>query len=244
MLVLAAVAILPGMVQFVRAEAARWNLARCYEAELRGNVDRAEAFVNSALRWNPGDEQARYYRVSMLLREGRAAEVVQDAEQLLADARARHDNAPTPGTRGSLAVALNLSAYVSGLSNVNLDQALERVDEALQLLGGPNDSALLDTRGYVLWRLGRFEEAFKDIDAAVEEHKPEYLASRRLIERRGTYAVDERTLSADLRRRDEGMAALYYHRALVNESLGDTDQAAKDFVRVSNLGFDPEKGVF
>ena len=61
---------------------------------------------------------------------------------------------------------LNALAYGRALAHVELDQALVDIDEALSY--HPHDPDLRDTRGWVLYHLGRFEEALKDAEFSVK----------------------------------------------------------------------------
>lgn len=58
---------------------------------------------------------------------------------------------------GQEATVLNLRAYLRSLANQELDQALLDIDAALSL--EPNEPSLMDTKAWVLYRQGKFEEA-------------------------------------------------------------------------------------
>jgi tetratricopeptide (TPR) repeat protein len=61
---------------------------------------------------------------------------------------------------------LNQLAYYRALARVELEQALQDINQALE--SDENEPALRDTRGWVLYQLGRPEEALKDAQFAVE----------------------------------------------------------------------------
>ncbi|MDX1927391.1 MAG: hypothetical protein SFV81_12795 [Pirellulaceae bacterium] len=61
---------------------------------------------------------------------------------------------------------LNSLAYARALAKVELDQALIDIDEALRY--HPNEPALRDTRAWVYYQLGRYEEALADADFSVK----------------------------------------------------------------------------
>lgn len=111
------------------------------------------------------------------------------------------------------ASAYNNRAYFRALAGVDLDEALDDVQKAIDM-GGPND-AYLDTRGFLLYLLGRSEEALADVDEAI-----------RLAE------------SPDNDRGRETLGELYYHRALVHKKLGNRREAERDFQMAEELGFD------
>ena len=61
---------------------------------------------------------------------------------------------------------LNSYAYARALAKVELDQALVDINEALVYY--PNEPALRDTRAWVYYQLGQYEEAFADADFSVK----------------------------------------------------------------------------
>ena len=61
---------------------------------------------------------------------------------------------------------LNALAYGRALANVELDQALNDINEALSYQ--PDDPDLRDTRAWVYYQLGRYDEAFADADFSVK----------------------------------------------------------------------------
>lgn len=61
---------------------------------------------------------------------------------------------------------LNSLAYARALAKVELDQALVDIDEALRY--HPNEPALRDTRAWVYYQLGRYDEALADADFSVK----------------------------------------------------------------------------
>lgn len=118
----------------------------------------------------------------------------------------------------------NTVAYFSALLDQNLEPALERAERALKASG--NDPAILDTRGYILHRLGRNEEAQADLQRAVEDLEPAASAF----------------LPGDPRARN--FAVIVYHRSLILEALGKSSEAERDRARVRELGFEPEPSLF
>jgi tetratricopeptide (TPR) repeat protein len=66
-----------------------------------------------------------------------------------------------------VAQALNNLCYPKAVANVALRQALDECEEALRRQ--PDVAMVLDSRGTVLLRLGRLEEAIRDFDRALEQ---------------------------------------------------------------------------
>jgi tetratricopeptide (TPR) repeat protein len=118
----------------------------------------------------------------------------------------------------------NELAYFSGLLGENLPEALERAERALRAL--PDDPAILDTRGYILHRLGRNEEANGDLQRAVEALEEAAKALQPGDPRAKNFAV------------------MVYHRSLILEALGKSSEAEQDRKRVRELGFEPDERLF
>ena len=83
-------------------------------------------------------------------------------------------------------IAYNLSCYVRAVYNRNLaEKALPDCNKALELL--PKSPNVLDSRGFVYLRLGRYEEAIADYNAAIalsNEPLPASLYGRGLAEQK------------------------------------------------------------
>lgn len=141
---------------------------------------------------------------------------------------------------------LNHHAYISALAGKDLEDALENVERAIEihqvkrsqeLTPSPLDIvyAFIDTRGYVLYRLGRHDEALVEFNRALELLKNQHAM---LIAK-----LEEQDLSTGVASRDlnriEG--EVVYHRALVHEAKGNADEAKEDFQLAEDLGFEPPK---
>jgi tetratricopeptide (TPR) repeat protein len=135
---------------------------------------------------------------------------------------------------------LNHRAYTRAIANLELEEALVDIQQAIDLVGR-DEAAYLDTRGYIYYLLDRHDEALKDLDRAVQLaalHRKQELqtaAARRYS--RGRVARLEK-------RHNEHEAVMVYHRGLVHEQLGNTEQAEADKRRGLDLGFNPAEGVY
>jgi tetratricopeptide (TPR) repeat protein len=69
---------------------------------------------------------------------------------------ARKDRSPTQN---------NLIAYMRSLANTDLDQALDEINLALK---GEDNESFLDTKAWILYRMGRYDEALTAIDRSIE----------------------------------------------------------------------------
>jgi tetratricopeptide (TPR) repeat protein len=127
---------------------------------------------------------------------------------------------------------LNQRAYIRALANLNkqdLEAGLRDVERAIELSrDNRENAAFIDTRGYLLYRLGRHDEALKDMERAIE-----LMLSAR----------DSAFLPSDFKRFKESMAVMFYHRGVIYEALGRHEEAAVDLLEADRLGYDPDAGV-
>ena len=125
----------------------------------------------------------------------------------------------------------NNVAYHLALLGDNLEEALKRADRAVAQQ--PDEPAVLDTRGYVYFRMGKHEPALADLNRAVDLSEERYkeLASRL-------------TTKLQQRLENETVAVILYHRSLVLEALGKSAEAERDHARIRELGFEPNDSLF
>lgn len=128
---------------------------------------RAEADYTAAIALK--DDVADYYtlRGSALFRQGKA-------EAAMADYATARKKA------GKDAGSLNGLCWEQATNNVALESALSDCDAALQI--EPRTAAILDSRGFVLMRLGRWSDSIADYDKAISirSDTPETLFGRGL----------------------------------------------------------------
>lgn len=254
-------------------EMGRWRLAAAWEQRLDGKLEAAIDSLNSALESDPGHveiylQRAAWYdeignreaalrdynKVSeladndrrMLLgramtyhRMGKPAESIRDLEQLLK--ATRDQNQLGRSSKARIAIAWNTLAYFRALNNSDLDQALLDIEVSLQLIGP--SPALLDTRGYILYRLGEYEAARDDLEEAVKAFSLDLDRARRRLSG-GKGVVDLRVYKLRLQAIQQTFAVLIYHRGLIYEKLGETDRAQADFDQVRDLGFEPGEDLY
>jgi tetratricopeptide (TPR) repeat protein len=137
---------------------------------------------------------------------------------------------------------LNGLAYARALAHVELQEALVEASEALQQAEESAD--ILDTRGYILFLMGRYEEAREDLDLAVRLRTQELQRWNRIFDEQRQQLVDISVLNRidhDYRR---SLAVILYHRYLVNERDAP-EQAVRDLQRIRNeMGFEPGPELF
>lgn len=135
---------------------------------------------------------------------------------------------------------LNHRAYTRAIANMELEEALVDIQQAIDTIG-VDEPAYLDTRGYIYYLLGRYEEALQDMDRAVQLAVQE---RRRLLQIAADRRAGNRQLALVERQLNENEAVMVYHRGLVHEKLGNLEQAHADKTRGLQLGFNPERGVY
>jgi tetratricopeptide (TPR) repeat protein len=113
---------------------------------------KAEADYSQAIALK--DDNSDYYtlRAVTLIKQGKTAAGMAD----FVTAR---------GKAGKDASKLNSVCWEQATNNLVLEQALSDCDAALQI--EPRNAAILDSRGFVLLRLGRFKDSIADYDKAI-----------------------------------------------------------------------------
>jgi tetratricopeptide (TPR) repeat protein len=119
----------------------------------RNHYDTALVWLQRAYEADSTDTRVQFAVASALERTGRFAESALMFSSLL---RREPDNAP----------ALNYLGYMYADSGVHLEESLKMIKHALVL--EPNNGAYLDSYGWVLYRLGRLEEAEIQIRKALD----------------------------------------------------------------------------
>jgi len=123
------------------------------QARAKVDFDRAIAILDAELRRNPGD-------IEILLSRGRAYRASGDLTRGMAD----YDEAIRIDPLNSY--VYNSRCWARALENIELELARRDCDEALRI-SGP-DAAILDSRGLVSLKQGRFADAFADYDMSVQ----------------------------------------------------------------------------
>jgi tetratricopeptide (TPR) repeat protein len=139
--------------------------------------------------------------------------------------------------------ALNGLAYARAVGNLELEEGLTGVDQALELR--PGEANILDTRGFLLYRLGKYDEALKDMEEAVKGVEQGYRMAQAVpptMERIVFYSELSDGQKAAAR---QATAVIRYHRALVYEKLGRHAAAKADRARAKVLiGREPDEKLF
>jgi tetratricopeptide (TPR) repeat protein len=129
-------------------------------------------------------------------------------------------------------VLLNQRAYIRALANAEkkdqeeLAAGLDDVERALSMQ--PDKAAFIDTRGYLLYLLGQYDEALNEMERAIALTEDVY--------RREYHAADSQRLREDL-------AVMYYHLALIQQAKDQKRDAEASFQLAEEYGYNPEAGV-
>ncbi len=127
------------------------------EAQLykeQGQPEKAMAIYNEALAANPGN-------IDLLYARGLLAADIGDIEQAEKDFRAVLKKKPDD------ADTLNALGYTLADNNIRLQEAYEYIRKAYEK--EPDSAAIQDSMGWILYRLGRLEEALKYLRKAAAD---------------------------------------------------------------------------
>jgi tetratricopeptide (TPR) repeat protein len=134
------------------------------------------------------------------------------------------------------AVELNELAYSRSLAGVELEKGVKEIDKALAII--PKEPALLDTRAWLYYQLGRYEEALEDASLAVDLADSEYenLHEGYLVKLTEMLAGKARPTGKDgLYSQSEvepglwSLGVLHYHRGKILEALDRQEQAEMEW---------------
>ena len=206
--------------------------------------DEAIAECSRVLERDAMDPSALYHRAVAFQRKGEHRGALDDIETVVDLAAAnppiriiRVDGYSMPV---SYEDALNTRAYARALAKVEIEAALDDINTAFERMGQDDIAAYLDTRGYLLYLAGDYQEADDDTQRAVELSEKEWTPQK--FEALSEEDTEFSRMVAKQGR--EELAVLYYHRALVVEALGQQTDAKRYFRLADEFGYDPEEGVW
>jgi tetratricopeptide (TPR) repeat protein len=137
-------------------------------------------------------------------------------------------------------VLLNHRAYTRAIANMELQEALYDIQQAIDLVE-VEVAAYLDTRGYIYYLLDRHEEALADLDRAVQLAS---LDRKRMLQTAAAQHWSKARRAREQRAYKENEAVMIYHRGLAHEKLGHHELAQSDKDRGLQLGYNPAEGVY
>lgn len=249
-------------------EAARWKIASAEEKRLNGDLPGAIADLDQALAQNPSNSELLRKRAQWLMEQKNYVAALEDCNRVI---KLKPDDIESYQIRSLVyqfldrhseavgdwktinklnrirrqmdqAVALNGMAYARALADIEVDEGLADIAEALRQRG--ENAPMLDTRGYLYYRSGDYDRALSDLHRAVEKMEEE-LGAWRLETKKGRPGVKSRDqMDERVQQVKQAVAVIRYHRSLVHEALGNKDQAEADRQRVRELGFEPTDQLF
>jgi tetratricopeptide (TPR) repeat protein len=242
-----------------------------------GDMPSALADLDRAASWSPDNPKIYQLRAEWKLETNDVAGSLEDYDRLI---RLAPRHAPAYMGRSQvyqrldrhreaiedLTKAIHLSpsreptprnnrAYARALANIELDEALVDVQQALDMveqraadaqrsmesdlsiaLINVHKSAYLDTRGYINFLQEKYELALEDLNQAIElaNSSQERMISAMPTSRRAAVQTQF----------NHELAVMYHHRGQVYEKLGRTREAKSDLDHGDDLGYNPAAGVF
>ncbi len=163
-----------------------------------------------------------------------------DPRDALNDAKTAIDLCPADDQR-VLPGMLNSRAYICALSGLELERGLSDIDRALTNRQDGDDSEMIDTRAYLLFKLGKAGEALTDMEKAIAPQEQALrMATAQFVGAGGNGRRSLRYLVDEVK---HNLAVMYHHRGEIYEKLGKKDESQADLRRAQEFGYDPANGV-
>ncbi len=212
-------------------EVANWYHAAALEVYLVGDSEAAIRYINRSIEWSPDKLDGYVTRSEIYQRLGRHKEAIRDQDRIVEIYRA--------STNLPLDNALNNRAYYRALGEIELDEGLEDVQQAIQIVGDERAS-FLDTRGYLHYLLGNLDSAEIDLVRATELAEQDYDFAIRKIDQISHVGLREKQRT----QYDHYLAVIYHHLGLLYQKQNRHEQADHYLGRGDALGYDPEQGIW
>jgi tetratricopeptide (TPR) repeat protein len=250
----------PQIVAVVENGVAQWFSSRAQQKLWAGNVPGAIADLSRAIRWSPHSWELYFRRAECREKIADLNGSLDDWNQIIGTIESSEalsyvyagrswvymrlqrqreavDDATHAVQLNPSPENLNSRAYIRALADVELPDALNDINRALSETGEGNPE-FLDTRGYVLFLLGRNDDALKDLDRAVKLTEQ----TKRILQLQQRVG-NSHERRVDSKQADQSLAVMYHHRGLLFDKLGRKSEAEKDLRQSKVLGYDPEQGV-
>ncbi|MCU0961892.1 MAG: hypothetical protein MUF48_17490 [Pirellulaceae bacterium] len=116
-----------------------------------------------------------------------------------------------------------------------LSAAIERVNRV---------ASVLDTRGFVLYRIGQLDAALEDLTRASQAGEWLSHAMDWILDETKHRVTDVRLILQRKHQDARTRAVIAYHRMLVLQALGRAEEAERDAQLVRDLGYEPGEALF
>ncbi len=234
----------PVLLYWGRGEVANWYRAAARQERFIGDWELALRSTQRAAAWDGANPEIWLEQATIYLHRSDAVNAIPAAEKALEIARAAYEQRGDLRSKGLLINALNSVAYARALAESDIERGLSLVEEALELAGDLDLPGILDTRGYLHYLSGNYEQALADCQMAVSSTERTYKQELYEARQEAQAFVDKLPFEDAQRNITEGLAVLYQHRGLVLQAMGDEEAAASDFEHAQEFGYDPQQGVW
>ena len=102
----------------------------------------------------------------------------------------------------------------------------------------------LDTRAWILHRMGQNGLALKEIDLVIELGTARLAIDEAEMQRISKQIVHADLLNREMQEAKRMVAVFYYHRAQIHRNLGNELHAFADDIQIRRLGFEPGEHLF
>lgn len=146
------------------------------------------------------------------------------------------------------AMLLNQEAYGKAVANLSLDTALQEINEAIDLYRNAKVAVppeQIDTRAWVLYRLGEYERALENIELVTDPEVLKLPSWEQFLEDNKWQATDIRGLKVLYRDSvQRNYAVMLYHHAEILTALEREEEATEYYQRIKTLGYEPNHHLF
>jgi len=255
-------------------EIGRWHLAAALNLRSKGDNAAAYQELQQAIDWFPKNPELLLHRAEWRREDGQREEAFADCDRMLEVGGDKYlwlsvhsqflqdagefakavedwkkiDEASKRSGLPDRATALNGLAYAQALADIDLEAALEYVNEALEL--APSNANILDTRGFIFHLQGKNELALVDQNRAVRGMDAELTKEQSKRPREETDKTSELIAGSYPKTRmnatqARATAVVHYHRALILTALGRQKEADQDRATAKYLiGREPDETLF
>lgn len=149
---------------------------------------------------------------------------------------------------------LNQLAYTRAVASIDLPAALTNIDEAIEIhessvgdVPTQVDSTLVqlrDTRGFILYKMGKRKEAREEFDLIWEDFEDWFEEQQQMLAEVKKQRIDIRQWPSQHTRVFRSVSVIIYHRMLVLDPLNEADDIQKFRLRIEKYGHPPGPNLY